>query len=255
MRSPRKPKETIAYDDIKQALIEGKLSPQDAMKMLTSNSRRPWHTKEWRQQRDKLIDKQCFQCSSNDGIMVLQHLWHPKKISIIIRAVRWQHKEDYEKLHPKPPVQLPPEPEPVERPACPSCNTTNVYQRRKMADWRCNSTKCGHIFITPATKQALTLQQRLEYGQLLRNAYRQAYSKWEEEFSKAEGDKILTDALLISIKEHERYVSCQDTVTFCKKCAFMWDKKYCKLCPVCKKHYTSFMYPTCYACSKLAASQ
>jgi hypothetical protein len=53
-----------------------------------------------------------------------------------------------------------------------------------------------------------------------------------------------------SRNEFDQYLSCEETVTFCKKCSFLWDMKGMNLCPRCKTHYKKFQFPNCYRCSK-----
>lgn len=50
-------------------------------------------------------------------------------------------------------------------------------------------------------------------------------------------------------KNHERYMSGKDTVTFCKKCAFLWDKHGLKLCERCRENYHSQDYIVCKQCA------
>ena len=51
-------------------------------------------------------------------------------------------------------------------------------------------------------------------------------------------------------EEFEQYLSCQETVTFCKRCAFLWDIKGMNLCSKCKVHYKGLRFPYCFSCSK-----
>jgi predicted Zn-ribbon and HTH transcriptional regulator len=44
------------------------------------------------------------------------------------------------------------------------------------------------------------------------------------------------------------YLSFKDTKTFCKVCAFNWDKNKMNICPKCKKNYKSFRFETCKSC-------
>ena len=45
-----------------------------------------------------------------------------------------------------------------------------------------------------------------------------------------------------------KYLSFEDTITACKKCAFNFDVNYMELCPKCKKYYKGVQYPTCIQC-------
>ena len=49
---------------------------------------------------------------------------------------------------------------------------------------------------------------------------------------------------------HERYMSGQDTQTFCRKCAYMWDIHGMKICRECNEKYHPIAYKTCQNCAK-----
>jgi len=65
------------------------------------------------------------------------------------------------------------------------------------------------------------------------------------EEKKAEVDAKVTEERQ---KDYKRYMSGVDTVTFCKKCAFLMDRKNKKLCRICKKNYHDIYYDTCHTC-------
>lgn len=45
-----------------------------------------------------------------------------------------------------------------------------------------------------------------------------------------------------------KYLSFEDAITACKKCAYNFDVKKMELCPKCKQHYKGLQYPTCIEC-------
>ncbi|EGA91399.1 hypothetical protein GPDM_00990 [Planococcus donghaensis MPA1U2] len=55
-------------------------------------------------------------------------------------------------------------------------------------------------------------------------------------------------ATLKGIEEYKRYISMEDTMTFCKRCAFLWDKKGKKACEICKETLISLDTHDCYKC-------
>ena len=62
-------------------------------------------------------------------------------------------------------------------------------------------------------------------------------------------DAILSEALAIGYEQHKRYISCIDTVTFCKKCAYMWDTNKKKMCEKCGHWIPNYMtYESCFNC-------
>jgi hypothetical protein len=65
-----------------------------------------------------------------------------------------------------------------------------------------------------------------------------------------EDPRVISEAYRVSNKLHERYMSCDDTETWCRKCAYMWDIHHKKLCPKCKLEYCDINYEECYKCHR-----
>ena len=83
--------------------------------------------------------------------------------------------------------------------------------------------------------------------------YNKAYLAILETFYNTYLEQINRETLLISINESIEYRSCKHTLTFCKKCAFMMDKRSSFYCPDCKKYYynSSYNIPSkCTSCGK-----
>lgn len=136
------------FSAIRSAYSNGELSATETVDILaTSKLQKPWHTKEWRELRNKLLKESCTQCGSDKKPLVLQHTWHPRKLSEIIKNVKREYNTD-----------LP-----------------------------------------------------------------------DDEY-------IFKKALSEAFTEHDRYLTCDDTTTFCRKCAFLWDQKNKKLCLQCKSY-------------------
>ena len=64
--------------------------------------------------------------------------------------------------------------------------------------------------------------------------------------------KVNTKAYEIYQSNHERYMSGADVITYCDKCAYMWDKLGMKLCSECKDKYHLFKYKSCKRCADKA---
>ena len=56
------------------------------------------------------------------------------------------------------------------------------------------------------------------------------------------GTSMLTDSHFI------KYLSFDNTITACKKCASYFDLYKMELCPKCKEYYKGIEYPTCIQC-------
>ena len=59
---------------------------------------------------------------------------------------------------------------------------------------------------------------------------------------------IEKEAFLLYLNDNIKYLSFEDTITACKKCAFNYDLNNMELCPKCKKYYKGVQYPTCIQC-------
>lgn len=53
---------------------------------------------------------------------------------------------------------------------------------------------------------------------------------------------------LLYLDANIKYLSFEDTITACKRCAFNFDMNNLELCPKCKEYYKGIQYPTCIQC-------
>jgi ribosomal protein L37AE/L43A len=204
---------------------------------------KPWHKKEWREMRDQRIGDRCEQCDSTDGPFVLQHFEHDYSELPSKNPVVWELMREYDKVPPRPTVQ---------RPACPQCNRRALSERKKLKPkWRCIG--CHHEFDEPIIVET-TINNRTEKA---------AWVKWKKEILFPARDNFLVThhdiveqryGTVLSAYKKERqtsdakYMSGEETATFCKKCAFLWDMKEMQLCSKCRKQYHPFKFQTCYDC-------
>jgi hypothetical protein len=59
---------------------------------------------------------------------------------------------------------------------------------------------------------------------------------------------IEKEAFLLYLNDDIKYLSFEDTITACKRCASSYDLHKMELCPQCKEHYKGIQYPTCIQC-------
>jgi hypothetical protein len=230
---------------IKQALLDGRITSQEAWQQLTARKSKSWHSKEWKAMRAILIKDACEQCESRQPPMVLQHLWHPHSFATLRSVVRAPLYEAYKQEHALDFVE--PEPKGL-RETCPKCGSTAIH-KYKDGRYICNGKKryrvCGHLFQEPAFIKALTPEEKQARSREKWAASSERYKQFDESY----GDRIAREATRLYIDESILYLSGEGTATFCKKCAFMWDERGCRLCKVCRTHYHDFAYPCCYTCS------
>jgi hypothetical protein len=182
---------------------------------------KPWHSKEWKEMRNRLIKDTCDQCGSMEKPMVLQHLWHPPDYSLIssflFRSVRNSLIEEGKIVLPY-------------RECCPSCSSLSIRSRETMKPkWVC--IRCDNRFENPARKAVIDKNVNREVGK--------RYAKTIHNRTK----KLQRDL-------HDMYMSGKGTITLCKKCAFLWDEKNMRLCQVCKEKYHKEGYKCCFSCKK-----
>lgn len=241
------PSEYADIQAVRDAFNLGKISAQETANVVTNIlTKKPWHTEEWRKKRANLIQSKCTQCLTDEGPFVLQHLWHPRKLGETIRELRASHRIKYEELHPR--IEIPiPEPVGETRDACPRCHKLGIYWRKTKNSWRCNDSYCGHEFDNPIKRRMHSAEQSEKWWTEYRNAKQEWYGCFREETDEV----ILIEALKIGFEEHDRYMSLSDTTTFCKKCAFMWDKRQRKLCKGCNKFVPFNISPeNCFNCNE-----
>ena len=63
-----------------------------------------------------------------------------------------------------------------------------------------------------------------------------------------EDRRVWAEAKRMHEENKRRYMSGEDTVTFCNKCAYLWDEHGMKLCDTCREHYHKFSDGMCYYC-------
>ena len=215
-------------EDTIDAFKKGEITARETMAFLKGKKlKNQWQTKEWIELRNKLIGTKCKQCGSEKPPMVLQHLWHPESLKIIISYSGHAYFEAYREKNSKP---EPPAPTPEATwDGCPNCGAfgKSMYFRKGTRDWKC--ARCKSVSEHQVPIPVLSEAQWKVY-----DTKRKAMKKtWLETFHEEYDEEIFRKALNKSIKQHERYISCKDAVTFCKRCAFMWDMKNRKMCENC----------------------
>jgi hypothetical protein len=144
---------------------------------------------------------------------------------------------------------------------CPRCNSINIAKRKTLdPPYRCN--KCQRKFREEDLQTKLlpeyiddrenrenikNLTNRITWSMINDTIKRDSYNNLVKKNYSAQ---IEYEAIIEYIEQNIRYLSMEDTKTFCKKCAFMWDKNYMDLCPECKVGYKKFSREKCYACWK-----
>lgn len=227
-----------------------------------------WETEDWRERRAKIIKNECEICGSKDTL-TLQHLSHPKKYSEYSRDVTRAYAEEYRNTNPvidkyEFTTYVLKKYDYVPVPFCPNCKWSNPYERvRKSPKYRCLG--CRHEFDNPVYKsvdELISIFYQNEDAIEVRDKCFVSKDDWRnrhtlsnirywlqrERAKNKDAEKIGKETFLLYLNDSIKYLSFDDTITACRKCAFNFDINGMELCPQCKKYYKRIQYPTCIQC-------
>jgi len=225
----------MSKEEIIDLVRQDGIAPQAALEELkTRLPKNIFATKEWREKRAALIKDFCEKCGTIEGPFVLQHTWHPLKFADLCHMLKFSLVQEYAALH----QEWWAEPAPTTlRDCCPKCGSTAIgaprlvqkpgsrrYRHGDKRYWcraRTDGRYCGHQFDDPAKVLALTPEEKRAFNVQRGDAWRRC----RDDVSRLYGDAVLKQALIVSHEQSERYMSMVDTVTQCRKCAFIADKR------------------------------
>jgi hypothetical protein len=257
--------------DLRDKLLSSEIGLEHAKEIYWGDfkeGKRSWHTNDWKERRAHLIKDNCEICNSNE-ILTLQHLSHPKKYSDFATEIARANTKEYISVNPViekteltnyiqdnysyVPISM-----------CPNCKSTKPNERiRKIPRYLC--TICRHEFddtVHRTSEELITLFFENEDATEVRDKCFVSIDKWKnqhnlssikywmqrERAKKINKEAIEREALLNNINDTIKYLSFEDTITACKKCASYFDLHNMELCPNCKTHYKGVQYPTCIQC-------
>ncbi|AOW10035.1 hypothetical protein [Flavobacterium gilvum] len=232
-----------------------------------TEGQRSWHTKDWKDRRVDFLKDKCELCDSTDTLTI-QHLSHPKKFNEYKSEVTKKYVQIYKESddsidkiefmkfinsdYDYYPILL-----------CPNCEGRNPSHRvRKKPQYRC--TECKHEFDKPNYKtetelvetfykndEAIEVRDKCFVSKKWQNQFHLSSLKYwfqREKTTNKDIDSIEKEAMLLYLDDNIKYLSFEDTITACKKCASYADLYNLELCPKCKTHYKGIQYPTCIQC-------
>jgi hypothetical protein len=234
--------------DVRAAVEMGHLHWSKAASRLVAAVRggRQWTTPEWKAVRERLIKDSCDQCGASEGPFTLQHLSHPPTITKLMgnfavseRSLAWA---EYKERFPIAEIK-------EERPSCPQCGGVSIHSRLRLTPrWKCNSQSrhrtCGHEFDEPNYVQAPARKQNSRAKEHRWKNFEQDWQTLYEQRRDEYGRKAIVEALL----RFERYMTGDDTSTFCRRCAFLWDMQGVRLCRTCLTNWHKLHLRACDAC-------
>ncbi|TAF59629.1 MAG: hypothetical protein EAZ58_13590 [Flavobacterium sp.] len=247
--------------------ISVSLAKEIYWKDLTTESR-SWQTSDWKKRRDEVLKDKCELCDSKE-ILTIQHLSHPKKYNYYVNEVTKIYlntSKDSEPIIQKQDfidhIQNNYEYQPV--PLCPRCENRKPNPRmKKEPKFLC--TNCHLEFDEPtfwSMDKLVNLFYENDETIAVKDKCFISKDKWKNQhhlklikywfvrnnIKVNNTEKIEKEAFLLFLDDNIKYLSFDDTLTACKKCASNFDLNNLELCPNCRKFYKSIKYPTCIQC-------
>lgn len=227
-----------------------------------------WDTKDWKERRSKIIKDKCEICSSKDTL-TLQHRSHPRKYAEYLRDVTRAYAEEYINTNPQVDKcdlcsHILQYHDYVPIPLCPNCKSSSLNERkRKIPKYRCS--ECHQEFdnaINKSVDELISIFYENEDAIEVRDKCFVSKDQWRnknnlssirywlqrERAKNKDAEAIGKEAFLLYLNDSIKYLSFDDTITACKKCAFNFDINKMELCPNCKQYYKGLEYPTCIQC-------
>ncbi len=149
-------------------------------------------------------------------------------------------------------------------PLCPNCNWSNPYERvKKIPKYRC--LVCRHEFDNPLHKsfdELISTFYENEEATEVRDKCFVSKNEWRnkcnlsnirywlqrELVKNKDAETIEKEAFLLYLDDSIKYLSFENTITACRKCAYSFDIKGMELCPKCNVYYKGIQYSTCIQC-------
>lgn len=257
--------------ELREKLVNGEISLELAKELYWKDyqeGQRSWRTKDWKERRVKILKEKCEICDSTNTLTI-QHLSHPKKYSEFEREVTRKYtqvfketnsaidKSEFKEYIVKHYDYIP-------VPLCLNCGDNRPSKRvRKLPQYRC--AECRHEFDEPIYKsldELIAIFYEDEDALDVRDKCFVSKDKWknkhnlsnikywlQREIAKTKDEeKIGKEAFLLYLDDDIKYLSFEDTITACRRCASNYDLKNMEICPECKERYKGIQYPTCIQC-------
>jgi len=188
--------------------------------------------------------------------LTLQHLSHPKKYNEFQREVTKKYAEEFISFEPT--VDRDEFSEYVLKnydyipvPLCPNCKGRFPNERmRKKPQYLC--TECRLEFDEPVYKEIEELIGQFYVGEDIASVRDKCFiskDRWENKHNLSQikywlqrekaktksGSEIEKEAFLLYLEANIKYLSFEDTITACRRCAFNFDLNNMELCPKCRE--------------------
>lgn len=256
--------------ELRDKLANGEIEIELALQLYWKDfkeGQKSWQTKDWKERRAKLIKDKCQICGSKETL-TLQHLSHPRRYSEYLAEIRRTYANGYMEANPEIPkaefiAHIQEKYEYVPTPLCPNCKWSNPNERvRKVPKYRCFG--CKHEFDVPVyipldelisifyeNEDAMEVRDKCFISKQWGNAHNLSSARYWLQRGRAttkDATAIEKEAFSLYLNDDIKYLSFEDSITACRKCAYKFDMKRMELCPICKTNYKGLQYPTCIQC-------
>ena len=232
------------------------------------DGKRSWKTKDWIERKKKFIKEKCEKCSSTE-ILTIQHNSHPKTYNDFKREITSTYtnqlinnnKEIDKEIFKNYVLN---EYDYVPKPFCPKSkfHTPRIRVRTK-PKYKCKD--CKYEFEEASFISALELISiffKDEDAYEVRDKCFISKDKWRNKLNlprikylfqkniaiNKNEESIEKQTLILTLDDNIKYLSFEDIITACKKCAYNEDLKGMELCPKCNTNYKGIEYSTCIEC-------
>ena len=229
---------------------------------------RSWHSRDWKERREKVLKDKCEICNSSDTLTI-QHRSHPKKYNYYLKEIT----RAYANNHINNNLEIDKtsftnhvlnDYEYVPRPLCPK-NKFHTPRTRKRTKPKYRCQDCKYEFEEPnfiSASELISIFMKDEDAYQVRDKCFISKDKWRNKHSLSNikywfqrkkvkdknSDSIEKKAFILFLEDNIKYLSFENTITACKKCASSYDLHRMELCPKCNKKYKGIQYPSCIQC-------
>ena len=262
------------FIELREKLKNNEIGTEFVKKKLESfwqdlkDGKKSWHTKDWIERRKKFIKEKCEICSSTE-ILTIQHKSHPKTYNDFKKEITSTYtnqlinnnKEIDKEIFKNYVLN---DYDYVPKLLCPKCKIhTPKVRVRSTPKYRC--ADCKYVFeeaFFRSASELISIFFKDEDAYEIRDKCFISKDRWRNKHNLSnikywfqrktaknkDAESIEKKAFILYLEGNIKYLSFEDAITTCNKCAYNEDLKGAELCPKCNKYYKGIEYSTCIEC-------
>jgi hypothetical protein len=259
------------FIELKKKLINNEIGIELAKEQCWKDlkqGQRSWNTKDWKERKKEFIKEKCEICSGTE-ILTIQHKSHPKKYNEYLGEITRLYTNNYINNNSEIDKTIFTnhvlnDYDYVPKLLCPKCKIHTPKERvRSTPKYRC--ADCKYVFeeaFFRSASELISIFFKDDYGWGVRDKCFISKDKWKNKLNlphikylfqkkiakNKDSDSIEKKAFILYLEGNIKYLSFEDAITTCNKCAYNEDLKGFELCPKCNKNYKGIEYSTCIEC-------